>query len=185
MTINFNDLLIQTDKLCDCMPVVSTLSNLINLFQKTAIFIASLSDEEHQILNNHYYVHLKDKHPFRCITLLLPLFGNLTVIAYDFIKKDQMITAIQQDSMMLQYASEELQDDWVQVYFAVQKNGIALQFASKKLQNNRFIVNTAIRQNGMALQYASEKLQSDSIMVNIAVLQNPRACQFSKEAPGG
>lgn len=73
--------LVKADVVCDYIPVLSSATNLIDLFQKT-IVLPKLSAEE--IANNHYYTHLRDKEVSRCLTLLLPFLGNMIVAISDF-----------------------------------------------------------------------------------------------------
>ncbi|MGZ3633864.1 MAG: DUF4116 domain-containing protein [Parachlamydiaceae bacterium] len=48
---------------------------------------------------------------------------------------------------------------------AVQQNGLLLQFASEYLKNDREIVLAAVQQDGSALQFASEQLKCDNQVV--------------------
>ena len=60
----------------DKVPVLSTLSNLFDLFQKCIVSQAIVK-------KSHYYTHLNKKSFFRCVVLLVPIFGNIAVISYD------------------------------------------------------------------------------------------------------
>ena len=67
--------------------------------------------------NSHYYTHLKQKDVSRCVTLLIPVLGNIVVRFYDFANrkynnKDFMLAAIQrQDWTVFREASKQLRDD--------------------------------------------------------------------------
>jgi hypothetical protein len=79
--INYiNNFFIKTDILCDYIPVLSTLSNLTVLFQKSVV-IPNLSAPTTQ--NNRYFTHIKDKSFTRCVILLIPLLGNILVGFHD------------------------------------------------------------------------------------------------------
>ena len=68
--------LIQLDYLCDEIPFISTITNLIDLFQKYVVF--PMMDES-VILESHYFTHIKNKSSVRSTFLLFPIFGNLIV----------------------------------------------------------------------------------------------------------
>ena len=107
---------------------------------------------------------------------------------------------------VLQYASEDLQDDrdFIQraadiakhfattdlprghderdlVLTAVRLDGLLLEFAPQTWQNHQGVLLEAVRQNGSALQFASETLRSDREVVLEAVRQNGFALQFASE----
>ncbi len=65
------------DHVCDYIPIVSTVTNLIDLFQK---YICMPRSEE----KNYYFVHLQEKSVLRSLVLLVPLVGNIVIIIYDF-----------------------------------------------------------------------------------------------------
>jgi len=48
-----------------------------------------------------------------------------------------------------------------EVLEAVKQNGLALEYASKELQNDRDVVLAAVKQCGEALRYASDELKSE------------------------
>ena len=73
--------LVALDKQCDWVPVISTVSSIVDLFIKTVVLPFKSG---YIIHNNIYYTHLHDKSFTRCITLLIPIFGNLAVKLYDF-----------------------------------------------------------------------------------------------------
>jgi hypothetical protein len=81
--------LVETDCVCDYVPFVSSLSNLVDLFQKSVIlpFMA-----EKTILSNHYFEHLDQKKYLRCLILIIPVIGNLIVGIYDFSLKNNEMT---------------------------------------------------------------------------------------------
>lgn len=73
---------IDADNLCDYIPFVSTCTNLIDIVQKC---FASMCMKIADIKANRYYSHLNNKHYLRCIVLLVPIFGNLSIGLYDFV----------------------------------------------------------------------------------------------------
>ena len=79
-------ILIQTDIFLDYIPVVSTFTNFIDLFQKCA-WIPLQSTET--IKNNRYYTHLNNKSFIRCVVLCVPLLGNIIIGWHDLFKKGE------------------------------------------------------------------------------------------------
>lgn len=79
---NIRDALIWTDQFCDRLPVMSTPVNLINIFLKCVISCQNPDS----IKKNRYFTHVKDKSLLRCVTLLIPIIGNIIVGIYDIVK---------------------------------------------------------------------------------------------------
>ena len=73
--------------------------------------------------------------------------------------KEVVLTAVNEDAMALEYASQRLKDDKEVVLTAFRKNGKAIQYASERLKNDKEIVLTAVKDYGPALQYASPGIQ--------------------------
>ena len=165
------------DDVCDYVPVVSTVSNLVDLFQKTVVLP---STPKEIIWESHYYTHLDQKSFSRCVVLLIPVIGNILVGIYDFVNrkyndKEFMLAAVQQDVWALRFASARLKDDPEFMLAAVQQNGWALQFASDRLKDDKEVVLAAVQQNGTVLEYASDTLKADKEFMLEAVQQNGRA----------
>ncbi len=72
--------LVSIDVLADYIPVVSTLTNLVVLFQKC--LVVPFTDVKY-VESSHYFTHLKNKSFLRCMALLVPLLGNLVIVFYD------------------------------------------------------------------------------------------------------
>lgn len=81
---NISNFLVKIDHFCDYFPFVSSITNVVNLFQKCVIlpFI-----DEATILSNHYYKHIDEKSFVRCFLLIIPIVGNILVGIYDLSKK--------------------------------------------------------------------------------------------------
>lgn len=82
--INVSSFLVKADHFCDYVPVVSSVVNLINLFQKCVVFPFK---DHTAILSNYYYKKIDKKSFFRCILLMIPVIGNLIVAVHDCTKK--------------------------------------------------------------------------------------------------
>lgn len=75
-------MLINIDVVCDYIPFVSTITNLVDLFQKTLTL-----PEPNRSQENPYYTYLREKDDFRCKVLLVPIFGNIFIMLYDLMNK--------------------------------------------------------------------------------------------------
>lgn len=75
--------LIQTDRICDYIPLASTITNLVDLFEKCA-FRGCCNSKS--ITENRYFSHINDKKILRCIILLVPILGNIIIAIYDLIQ---------------------------------------------------------------------------------------------------
>ena len=67
----------EADKVCDYIPFLSTISNLIDLFQKIIIIPLIYIMNKDYIKNDRYYKHLDEKNFSRCLFLLVPVIGNV------------------------------------------------------------------------------------------------------------
>ena len=94
-----------------------------------------------------------------------------------------MLVAVQQNGLLLKYASEEFKKDRDIVLAAVQQNGKAFEFASSEcgLFNDRKFILVALQQNGLLLKYTSEELKKDRDIVLAAVKQNGEAFMFASK----
>lgn len=76
--------LVKADQVCDYIPFVSTVSNLIDLFQKYVVLPFLQQDT---INASRYYQHLQQKSFLRCFALIIPILGNIIVGIYDMINR--------------------------------------------------------------------------------------------------
>ena len=76
--------LVKADHFCDYIPFVSSVTNLIDIFQKCVI--VPLMDKS-QIAASHYYTHLNQKSFSRCFLFIIPIIGNIIVGIFDFSNK--------------------------------------------------------------------------------------------------
>ncbi|MFA5249985.1 MAG: ankyrin repeat domain-containing protein [Parachlamydiales bacterium] len=74
--------------LCDALPIISTVYNIVTLVQK--LFLAFYSKETLQVKNHHYWVHLKRKSFLNCIILTIPLLGTLITSIIDVSKYEKI-----------------------------------------------------------------------------------------------
>ena len=79
-----NNLNLSIDKLsnfCDALPVISTVTNLIHIFLKAVCPLLPSS-----IQGNRFFTHIREKSLSRCLVLLIPILGNITIALYDRIQ---------------------------------------------------------------------------------------------------
>jgi hypothetical protein len=84
--------------------------------------------------------------------------GFFSPIEHDH-NKHELMTKIQKDISLLQFASSELLNDKEVILEAVKKYGPMLELASKELKNDVEIVLEAIKQNSLSIQFASESIK--------------------------
>ena len=79
---------VKIDRTLDYVPVMSTITNIIDIALKMIMDIGRIpiSEEKHHYF--HYLENLDDKGKSygRCLAALVPVFGNLGVGIYDSIK---------------------------------------------------------------------------------------------------
>lgn len=73
-------LMSEVDNICDYIPVISTVSNLVNLFEKCAV-VPCISKES----RTHYWSHIKFKEIARCLFLLIPVISNIYYFVTDYL----------------------------------------------------------------------------------------------------
>lgn len=74
-------------KICDYVPLASTVTNLSDLFVKAQIEREKNHPSEAKGLDSRYITYVDHKPWFRCVILLFPVVGNLLVAIYDLGKK--------------------------------------------------------------------------------------------------
>ncbi len=82
-------LLVNIDQFCDYIPVISTLTNLVDLVAKC---ILKLVKNPQLFFGNHYFRHLDNKSFSRCFTLLFFGIANLMIGIIDFVALHKKIT---------------------------------------------------------------------------------------------
>lgn len=70
------------DHICDKVPFVSSVTNTLDIFQKS-VFVP-LSNTKTRC---HYYKHLESKSFIRCLALLIPIIGNIAIFIFDHYSK--------------------------------------------------------------------------------------------------
>lgn len=71
--------LAEADAICDYIPIISTLSNIVVVALKC--IYACLPES---ITKDRYWTHIHEKSLWRCLILLVPLLGNLYVLISDY-----------------------------------------------------------------------------------------------------
>ncbi len=183
MRINtFSDVLAKADNISDFIPVLSTVSNLVDLFNKYVVFyiMKAAGADAGKI---RYFSHLNKKSFARCILLLFPILGNIVIGIYEHLRRDKkyMLNAVKEEGILfdLSHACKKLRGDKDVVLAAVNKLGSALYDASKELQDDKEVVLAAINcylptknstsdeRFGWVVQFASKRLRGDKeVMFN-------------------
>ena len=136
--------LIKADNFLDYVPVLSSISNLVILFQKCVL--ANVPKNE---ITDHYYKHIKDKSCVRCVILLIPVIGNVIIAINDLINKKNINNPSSNpnhgNGLALEHAGDTVKDDYNVFFRAVQHNPLALQHASARLRNHSGIVAEAVK----------------------------------------
>lgn len=83
--------------------------------------------------------------------------------------KDFVFACVQQNGLVLHFASADLKNNKTIVLAAVAKRGVALCYASEDLKNDKEVVLAAVKQYGYALLYANVRLRGDKEIVLAAL----------------
>ncbi|MBF8262750.1 MAG: Uncharacterized protein HW387_415 [Parachlamydiales bacterium] len=76
------------DRMLDYIPILSTATNLVFLFQKCVVIPLMT---ENAILKSRYYSHINQKSFVRCIVLLIPVLGNIVVGIIDVMQHKKSV----------------------------------------------------------------------------------------------
>lgn len=71
--------LVKLDKICDYIPIISTISNIVDIIQKR-VFLLNM--QKSKIDSNHYFKHLNNKSITACIVFAVP-FGRICFTILD------------------------------------------------------------------------------------------------------
>lgn len=162
MKTTFSNFFVKADNACDYIPVVSTVTNLTDIFQKCAV-LPFVNKENNA--NSRYYAHLKSKSLSRSIILLVPVLGNLIIGIYDFTNrkyssKSFALSAIKYDiDWRAQDVTHELKKDKDVMFAAFKRNKKSLEHANDKLNKDKDFILRCVKHDGMALRLASDKLK--------------------------
>ena len=93
-------------------------------------------------------------------------------------RKALFIRAIDETSLLLEYATDRLRRDKEVVLHAVKKEGSNIEYAAKTLKGDKEIAEIAINSNSPVLKYMSKELQNDKDFVLKAIKKNPKNYKF-------
>lgn len=79
ISLIISDVLIRTDKFCDKVPFLSTLTNLINLIAKIVFSTLGIPSG---IALKKWRNYIEDKSLWKCLLLCVPVLGNIIVYLY-------------------------------------------------------------------------------------------------------
>lgn len=82
---------------------------------------------------------------------------------------------------VMEFATEDVQNDREAMLVAVKSSGGALKFASEQLRGDKEVVLEAVRQDGLALEFASANLREDQEVASAAIANNASAMRFVEE----
>lgn len=93
MISNFQYNLVKSDLISDRIPLVSTVTNLIDIFQKCLVLPLLTLASSDTVKKSYYYTHLNQKSLLRCIVLCIPIIGNIYIALQKNKPKYQMKTS--------------------------------------------------------------------------------------------
>lgn len=140
-----NRAFIEFDKFCDYIPFISILSNSVDIIAKSILMTFSSTSTS----TNHHFKYLREKNFYRCIILLIPIFGNIYIALYD------------------SYKASILNEDPISIFYKLIKRFPLLA------KNDKDVVLEAVKHNGRALAWASRSLQADADFVLEALKCDP------------
>ncbi len=166
MQINsVNSRLIDAYTICDYVPLVRGMTNIIHIIAK--IFIKYISPAKSGYLKYFYATHIKDKSASPCVTLIVPVLNIALVIYYYSNRKydnpDWMLDAIKKDSSQIQFASRRLKADQGFMLSVVKYDGCLIKHVDPCLSRDPELIGAALEQNMRAFICLSKKEQPSLI----------------------
>ncbi len=74
--------IIEINRVCDYIPIVSTLSNISFILQ--GLFLKCILDKCIGCPKNRYWSFIRERPLFRCVILLIPILGNIYIFSRDY-----------------------------------------------------------------------------------------------------
>jgi hypothetical protein len=152
----FSNLAVYSDRRCDYIPFIATISNIIDIVLKTLLSFYTPSPQW-----AYLYEHIREKSLYRCALLLIPGL-NFVLYLYDIWEKKEALALVEKDGRALESLSYSLRDDKEVVLPAVSQNGLALQYTNFRLQADEEVTRAACQQNPAALEFASEAFRNNT-----------------------
>ena len=94
---------------------------------------------------------------------------------------DVVMTAVRQNGLSLQFASERLRDDFHVVIAAVQNKGHAIAYASPNLRMKKGVCWAACMNDGLAIVYINQNMRDDKDVALAAAMSNGHSVRFLSE----
>ena len=150
----------KADEKCDKIPVLSTLTNLIEIIAKGILWISKgiVEDVKTKKMKDRSICRLNDKSLTENIILLFPVAGQIFMYLNRGITREEFRN---NHCKILKDCSNRLRNDKDFVLEAVKRTVSGLAFASAELRNDKDVALAAVKADGLAIQYVSDRLKND------------------------
>jgi hypothetical protein len=180
MSIYINNFFVKNYEKLDYIPIASTLKSTKELFEK----YVALPFRNSQATSEHNYSYLNNKPLLRCITLLIPVIGNILVGIYDFANRtceqkepetsqEELLLIVKKNPDALKDAPEHLKKDEIFMCRAFKENIDSIFHADNDLKNNEDFILEAFKTNPSTLWCASPNLKNSVKFMFKACKINP------------
>ena len=193
-------------KTFDYIPVISTVSNAVALFQKYQldhcdVRNSRLASYRTDALRDLYVVYLKNKSILRCVALLIPVIGNIIIGVSDALytlrlhavcRKPQNLALcvlrrdihflklpVSYNSQVLQFVDEDLKKNEDFLIEIIRHSPAAIQIVDESLKKDKDFLLKAIAANPQILLFLSEKQSNDPALIYFAVKLNPLTIEYA------
>jgi Domain of unknown function (DUF4116) len=180
-------LLVNVDNIANYIPVASTVTNLVDLFQKCVLLFV----KDEAIKKSHYFSHINDKKALRCVVLLVPVFGNIIVGYIDWQSKNRIQALRRPIHENVQPKGKEpiaigpqlpKQIECNQELLkALEENEDVLKDASNALRDDPIFMKAASHRTVFALKYASDRLKDDKGFMLEEIEESANALMYASE----
>lgn len=177
--------LVSADKCCDYTPLLSTATNIVALFYKCIISPLKLCT-----LSGHYCTHLQNKSFKRCVILLIPIIGNISILLYDLFHQEKRLAPLSSlrsqnvapadnhlpISKTVKFKTMYWDDD--EAIGAIIQDANQFDFVSPTLKNNPHFVLRAVTNNPQVFRKVPSKYASDNKFLQEMIQRNPKAIAY-------
>lgn len=162
-------LLVRTDEVLSCLPIISTPVNAVNIFVKGVLATLAVFNRG-VISKNYYFSYLHNKSLSDCVFLLIPFVGNFVVAKKTVCKeapttacrRSQLLRDVRTDANAINGASPALKNDREFMLEAMRQNSRVIVAASPELRNNPAFMLEALRISFEASNYIGDDLKDNA-----------------------
>lgn len=173
---------LKRSQIYDLIPIVSTFSNLVELFLKVVVLPFKSSEA---VKGNYYFTHLKEKSVFHSLLLLIPGLGNILVLILNRREKSWFIAEIEKDHdsdrllKLFQRMAQKfaIDEEVLEAFVSKDKKGLIYPY-SRVAQHSLSVTRCAVIWVGTNFIHADPLLQQNKDLIFHGLEDWPAAAAY-------